>query len=170
MTSIGQALLERNAVNSKLQDILQRIQNNVLVSIKNDGTIDTPNEDCVELINQAEILENRHELISNALINANYTTIVKYENSDYKVIEIIEMISRFSKRVKQLKELLTVCESGTSIKRKNNSWSSDNDDKEKQKCLLNMAEIRNKIDKFCSNKNKLQVILQEVNWSTKINY
>jgi uncharacterized protein (DUF342 family) len=119
-------------------------------------------------MNQAEILENRHELISNAIINANYSTTVKYENSEYKVIEIIEMISRFSKRVKQLKDLLTVCETGTTTtKRKTYSYEED---KDKLKCLLNMAEIRNKIDKLCANKNKLQVILQEVNWSTKINY
>jgi hypothetical protein len=166
MTSIGQALLERSAINAKIVDILARVQNNALISVKSDGTFDQPCEDSVELLKKVEILENRHAAISSAIINANYSTKTIFENREYKIIDIIEMIDNITKKVKRIKDIIESCESSVN-KKKNYGYDED---KDKKKCVINLAELRDKIDAYCSTKNKLHVVLQELNWSTKINY
>ena len=167
-SSLGQALLERNAINSKINDLITRVINNAITVVDGDGIPESTPENSPQLLNLIEILENRHDLVSRAIIAANYNTVITYDSKEYKIIEIIELISTLEKRVKRIKELIRVCEEGTSKTGKRSFYDDNN--KEKKVPTLNLSYLRDKIDKMCSQKNKLQVLLQEANWSTKIEY
>ena len=166
--SIGQALLERSSVIAKLEDILKRIQSNGVVSVKTDGSCETPNEDVNKLFQDVIVLETRRDQITCAILHANYSTIVKYDNKEYKLIEIIEMIESLKGKIKRIRELITKFEEDIEPKTKSRGYYSD--DKEKVKCLMDLNDLRHIADKYSSKKNELQVLLQSSNWSTHIYY
>jgi len=165
--SIGKALLERSAVSAKIQDILTRITNNATTIVDKESKPVMSAEDPNELFKELGILERRHEHISNVIVNANYTTIIRYEDKDYKLIEIIERIDSCNKRIKRIKDLITSIESATITKTSKRGYSYiENIDK--IVTVMDVANLRKMTEKFSNDKNKMQVILQEANWSTHI--
>jgi hypothetical protein len=165
--SIGKALLERSAVSAKIQDIITRVTNNATTMADKDGMPVATAEDPKELFNELGILETRHEQISSAIINANYNTTIRYEDKDCKIIDIIEKIEALSKRIKRIKDLIASIESGTITKptKRGYSYGETND---KVVSVIDVANLRKMNEKLSHNKNKLQVVLQEANWSSQI--
>lgn len=165
--SIGQALLERSSVVAKLEDISKRICSHGIVNVKQDGSFDTPNEDVNKLFDELIILENRRDQITNAILHGNYSTIITFENKEYRLIEIIEMIDSFKCKIKRVRDLITKFEEANESKKTRSYYG---DEKEKLKCIMDLNELRNIADKYSSKKNELQVLLQSANWSTQIKY
>ena len=167
--SIGKALLERSAVAAKIADITTRITNNSVAVINDKGERMATAEDPSELVRELNILEARHHLISTAIINANYNTVVKFENHSYRIIEVVEMIERCKKNIKRLKDLITHIESN--ILRKGKSSRYDyGESKETYISTFDLAELRKNIEKESQVKNRLQVLLQEANWGSPVSY
>jgi len=166
--SIGKALLERSAVSAKIQDILTRITNNATTMVDKDGKPVATAEDPLELFKELGILEKRHEHISSVIVNANYSTIIRFEDKDYKIIEIIERIDSYNKRIKRIKELITSIESGTITKSTGRRAYNYGETNDKVVSVMDVANLRKMTEKYSSDKNKMQVILQEANWSTQI--
>ena len=168
--SIGKALLERNAVNSRIQDIITRITNNATTTMNSSGDKAPTSENPLELFTELGILEKRHEQITSAIINANYNTIIRFEDNDCKIIDIIELIEAYNKKVKRIKDLITSIEAVTIKKGKSNSYNyGDNANKETFISVMDVSNLRKMAEKVSSDKNKLQVALQEANWATQIN-
>lgn len=169
--SIGKALLERNAVNSRIQDIITRITNNATTTMNSSGDKAPTSENPLELFAELGILEKRHEQITGSIINANYNTIIRFEDNDCKIIDIIERIEAYNKRVKRIKDLITSIEAVTIKKGKSNSYNyGDNaNSKETFISVMDVSNLRKMAEKVSSDKNKLQVALQEANWATQIN-
>lgn len=165
--SIGKALLERSAVSAKIQDILTRITNNSTTTLDKDNNPIATGENPNELFKELGFLEQRHELISNAIINANYSTIIRFEDKDCKIIEIIERIEAYNKKIKRIKDLIASIESGT-ITNKSKRGYSYSETNDKTVSVMDVATLRKMTEKLSSDKNKMQVILQEANWSTQI--
>jgi hypothetical protein len=166
--SIGKALLERSAVNAKIKDIITRITNNSVTSLKSNGEKESTIENIETLIENLGHLEKRHEIISKALINANYSTIVKLENAEWRLIDVIEKIDNFTKKLKYLKELITHIETNT-VKKSKTLYDFNNDEA-RNVSNIDITELRKKCEKISHDKNKWQVALQEANWSTQISY
>ena len=173
---IGQAILERSAITSKITDLQERITNNSISTLTiATNVIEPSNENAADLLKELEILQSRHQYIWKAITLGNYETKLMYENKEYRLIEIINMIDELNKNIKFYKELLTHCESNTgtaaavSKSRSRYDYSSStpvNDTKTVS--LLSISELREKIVKLVSKKNALQILIQEVNWSNKI--
>ena len=102
--SIGKALLERSAVNAKIQDIFSRISNNSIATKNENGDIIPSSENPEELFTILDALEKRYEQISNAILNANYNMVAVCDGVEYKIIEIIEKIEILNKKMKRIKE------------------------------------------------------------------
>lgn len=168
--SIGKALLERSAVNAKITDILARIGNNATTTLNTFGEKVPTAEDPNELFAELGILEKRHAHISNAIINANYSTILRIEDKDYKIIEIIESIEVCNKQIKRIKDLINNIETGTITKSSKRSAYSYSENNDKSVSLMDVSQLRKTIEKLSNHKNKMQVALQEANWSTQITY
>jgi len=164
--SIGKALLERSAINAKIADLVTRITNNAITEKTVTGETEQTVENSEELLNQVNILDDRHVLITHAIINANYETKVKYENIEYKLVEIIDLIEVNKRRMKRIKDLIATVETSTITKSRNRYDTSD----KKYISMLNISELRKKLEKLAQKTNALQVILQEANWATQINY
>ena len=164
--SIGKALLERSAINAKIADLVTRITNNSIAEKNAIGDTEQTGENSEELLNQVNILDDRHVLITHAIINANYETKVKYDNIEYKLVEIIDLIEVNKRRMKRIKDLIATVETSTITKSRNRYDTSD----KKYISMLNIAELRKKLEKLAQKTNALQVILQEANWATQINY
>lgn len=168
--SIGKALLERSAVNAKITDIISRINNNAVSTKTDNGTISPTTENPVELMATLGSLEKHYEDISNAILNANYSTIVECDSREYKLIEIIEKIDFLGKKIKRIKDLIAHIESQIMAKKQKNRYDfGSNDNKnETTVSLFEISDLRRKLDKLCGEKNKFQVVLQEINWSKQI--
>jgi hypothetical protein len=164
--SIGKALLERSAINAKIADLVTRITNNAITEKTVTGETEQTVENSEELLNQVNILDDRHVLITHAIINANYETKVKYENIEYKLVEIIDLIEVNKRRMKRNKDLIATVETSTITTRRNRYDTTD----KKYISTLDIAELRKTNEKLAQKNNALQVILQEANWATQINY
>jgi len=164
--SIGKALLERSAINAKIADLVTRITNNAITEKTVTGETEQTVENSEELLNQVNILDDRHVLITHAIINANYETKVKYENIEYKLVEIIDLIEVNKRRMKRIKDLIATVETSTITTRRNRYDTTD----KKYISTLDIAELRKTNEKLAQKNNALQVILQEANWATQINY
>jgi len=164
--SIGKALLERSAINAKIADLVTRITNNAITEKTVTGETEQTVENSEELLNQVNILDDRHVLITRAIINANYETKVKYENIEYKLVEIIDLIEVNKRRMKRNKDLIATVETSTITTRRNRYDTTD----KKYISTLDIAELRKTNEKLAQKNNALQVILQEANWATQINY
>ena len=176
---IGEVLLERTAISGKIKDLQERITNNSISTLTiSTNVIEPCNEDVADLLKELEILQSRYQHIWKAITLGNYETKVMYENKEYHLIEIIDMIDELNKNIRFYKELLTNCDSNTghnasvSRNRSRYDYSSSSSapvNDTKQVSMIPLKDLREKIAKLISKKNSLQVLLQEVNWSNKIN-
>jgi hypothetical protein len=164
--SIGKALLERSAINAKIADLVTRITNNAITEKTVTGETEQTVENSEELLNQVNILDDRHVLITRAIINANYETKVNYENIEYKLVEIIDLIEVNKRRMKRIKDLIATVETNTITTRRTRYDTTD----KKYISTVDIAELRKTNEKLAQKNNALQVILQEANWATQINY
>lgn len=164
--SIGKALLERSAINAKIADLVTRITNNAITEKTVTGETEKNVENSEELLNQVNILDDRHVFITRAIIYANYETKVKYDNNDYKLVEIIDLIEVNKRRMKRNKDLIATVETSTITTRRNKYDTTD----KKYISMLDISELRKTNEKLAHKNNALQVILQEANWITQINY
>ena len=164
--SIGKALLERSAINAKIADLMTRITNNSIAEKTVTGELEQPCEKSEDLLNQVNILDDRHVLITRAILNANYETSVKFENVDYKLVEIIDLIEVNKRRMKRIKDLISTIETSTITTRRNRYDTVD----KRYISMLDIAELRKTNEKLAQKTNALQVILQEANSSTLISY
>jgi len=117
-------------------------------------------------LNQVNILDDRHVIITRAILNGNYATTVKFENVDYKLVEIIDLIEVNKRRMKRIKDLISTIETSTITTRRNRYDTMD----KRYIPMLDIAELRKTNEKLAQKTNALQVILQEANWSTLISY
>jgi hypothetical protein len=164
--SIGKALLERSAINAKIADLVTRITNNAITEKTVTGETEQTVENSEELLNQVNILDDRHVLITRAIINANYETKVNYENIEYKLVEIIDLIEVNKRRMKRIKDLIATVETNTITTRRTRYDTTD----KKYISTIDIAELRKTNEKLAHKNNAMQVILQEANWATQINY
>jgi hypothetical protein len=162
--SIGKALLERSAITAKTTDIITRITNNSIQQLSSTGIPIPSSENIDDLQKELIILENRHALISNAIMMANYNTIVKFDNVEYRLIEIIEMIERNKKNIKRLKDLINHIETNTMVA-KGKSRYGYSESTDKFISTIDISVLRKNIEKESHLKNRLQALLQEANWS-----
>jgi organic radical activating enzyme len=177
---IGQALLERSSITAKIKELIDRINNNSISTINiSTNVIEPCNEDVQELLKELEILQHRHQHIWKAITYANYETKTTFQNTQYRLIEIIEMIAEHGKHIKFYKELLKHCEEHTANNAAlNNSRNRNRYDYStpinntqndtKNISMINLTDIRNKIQLLVATKNTLQILLQEINWNTRI--
>lgn len=168
--SIGKALLERSAITAKISDITTRITNNSVAVVNEKGERIPTAEDPEALIRELNILEARHLRISTAIINANYNTIIKFDNQSYRIIEVVELIERCKKSIKKFKDLITHIENNTMRKGKSSRYDYGSDSKETYISTFDVAELRKNIEKESHLKNRFQVLLQEANWGSPVSY
>lgn len=164
--SIGKALLERSAINAKIADLVTRVTNNAITEKTVTGESEVTLENSSELLNQVNILDERHVLITRAIINANYNTIVNYDNKEYKLVEIIDLIEVYKRRMKRIKDLIATVETSTINSRRNRYDTTD----KKYISTLDISELRKTLEKMAQKNSALQIILQEANWATQITY
>ena len=167
--TIGKALLERSAITAKITDISNRITNNSLAFINLKGERHPTNENIEVLMNELRILEDRHLLISNAIINANYTCIIRHGDKEYRIIEVVEMIERYKKNIKRIKDLIAHIE-GSVNKITSRSRYGCESTEGAYISTIDVSSLRKILEKESHVKNTLQVLLQQANWSCPVNY
>lgn len=161
---LAEALIERANIKKTTQDILNRINQNLIVD---EG--EEPDEHPQTLFTELESFHTRYRTLIHAINRTNTETMLETSLGRISIMEAISYRDFMDTRIQYLRSILQTLQSGRNERYEQLIYGDPRPpEKIKQVKLLKAIEVRSELDKTSKERRELDSALQAANWNTEV--